>query len=933
MSLRFHSVALLTFISMAVAVGVVLGLSWQQHGLIRTLSADNGYSHTGRWLWPYVDGADFERMDGLNNVNRVQFEGVVRRGQASTTTWRVVYAADVTVWINGDRVVDEQGTGEIQHVDVPVHWQNDWLELEILYQPDILDATTRLYFGIYEQNAVGRWQLLPGYRLFPQVPQQATRPYAPTVQTFATVALMCLGVLLGGVLVSALWQVRADKRVWLVLAVTVIALLVRLIVMAERATHDPYFYYLTPGGDDNYTVMGRQLLSGQYNLAGTFWPSLPILWSAGISVLFGPHLEMIYVMNILLSTLSTTAVICAGWLAFSRNVGLFSGVIYALYPPLIFYQASTQSIVLDAALVSGAMLLGVMTLQDKTRTSAILFGVCLGLGGLSRGTILLLGPAFFLALVLARHPQWLRLTAIAAMSAVVVLAPQLLLNWQATGKASITPYSNGALTLYSGNNRDADGLWTGRGTAWELEYLRGRDWNSAMMADAQADPLRVVELFLRKVAIFFNNDEQVSNMDYQRQGLPHSALLRVLSLNGMIGMWAVTLLTLTGGVLLLLRERHMDSRFIFWSGVFSILGAALFVIAGRLRIPAFPLMILCCGYAVSYMLDVVRRRRPARLLITSALFALFCIVLFQAIEEHLPRPRYNADAPAIQQEKTFVNGLQSLGFNEIITDHASYVYVSLVWHIPQSLDEDLTVFVEVADEMGRVAGVDRAIGSQRYPFVPTSQWPAGAKVEEGYLILLPDDISASSLHLNMGVYETDTYTPLPRVDTGQVLTRLSGLGIRTESALSAQADTESIIAVFEDALQLRAVEFPSTALCGEAVTLQMIWQSTRYFYEDVIIFLHLLEDGQDEPLAQIDDPELTPGRTTSTLIPGVLKTSLWTLSLPDAISAGEYQVVLGAYRWPSIQRLQVVDGTSIPYADDKVELGTLTILEDCDTDT
>ncbi|GAB4516389.1 MAG: hypothetical protein OHK0046_21710 [Anaerolineae bacterium] len=895
----------------------------ETQGLRRTFFGEGGYIQTGLWLWPRVDGADFERLDGLNKVYRVRFEGVVWQGKPGTTTWRIIHTGGAAVRVNGETVFQAEAVTPLSRVDVPIQWDEDFLRLEIDYERDILDPTTRLDFGIYEQDALGRWRVLPSDKLFPSVPESSLAQRSAALHRLTLITLAALGIFGLLLVMPVLWRLRRDHQAWLIGGVILLAAMVRLVVMAERAAADPYFYYLTPGGDDNYTVMARQWLSGQYTLAGTFWPPAPILWFALITTLFGPHLTTIYLANIAISGLAAGAVTRAGWLAFGRRAGLFGGLVFTLYPPLIFYTASTQSVVLDAALVSFAVLFGLHALQQGTWRMAVLFGVCIGLGGLSRGTVLLLGPAFFLALVLARHPRWLPLTSLAASSAVLVLLPQILLNWQATGEFSPTPYGNGALTLYSGNNRAADGLWVGRGAAWELERLQGGDWNAALLADVRDDPLRVGELFLRKLALFFNNEEQVSNLDYGMQGLPHSALLRLLSLNGNLGMWLISLLTWAGLVLVLL-HRSLASRFLFWGLLLSLLGAAVFVIAGRLRVPAFPLLAITAGVALHHLLQTLETRRLSRRVILAGLTAAMLAVTFPLIEDTLPRPRYNADAPAIPRVQTFENGLQLLGFDAIQTDHSHYVYVSLVWYTPTALDTDYTVFVEVADANGRVAGVDRPMGSLAYPDVPTSQWPAGARVREGYLMTLPEGLSGGALDVNVGVYATATGEALPLMNTEQTLVRLTGLGIRADRVLPPLTEAQTVDALFEDTLMLCAVSVPRTAQAGEMLPIRMSWEAQQTLYEDVVVFIHLL-DAEGEQIVQIDQPDLAPARTTSTLIPGEQLNTTWQLQLPDDLPAGGYQVVLGAYRLPEVARLGVVDAAGNPLPEALVHLGTINV--------
>lgn len=902
----------------------------ETQGLQRIHRSDDGYSRIHNWLWMTIEGDEFTPEDGIAQVNHVEMSAYVRFGESGEKTWRIAHTGNVTVLIDGETIFTVEGFNELRTEVVTFTIENPQAQIDIIARVDINTPRNRFdyrtEFGIYEQSTFGRWSLIPAYRLYQNPPDEHTRGQHLITQIARLFIALSIATLI--VMIIRSQKITLNRNTWIVIGIVALSLMLRFIVMWERFYNDLFFHFIVPAGDDNYVLMGQQLLSGDYDLAGTFWPSAPIVWFAGIVALCGSQLWKIYIANILLSGLATAAVTVGAWQAFdNKRSGILSGLIFALYPPLIFYQVTPQSVVLDAALASFALFFGVMAIKRESFTYSALFGVMIALGGMSRGIALLLGVAFFIGLVSRKPIKGIQLTAVAAIFSILTLLPQDFANYRATGHISLIPYSNGEFTLYSGNNRDADGIWTGRGTAWEIVALTDQQWTDALIDDFQQDPLRMIELNLRKFAMFWNNHEYVSNVNYEQQGLGRSSLIKTLSANGAIGMALLSFFVWIGMVHLT-TERKRESHFIFWSINALIFGTILFVLAGRLRMPVMPFLAVAAAVGVSSIWDVIENRKLSTRFIAGIAIAIMLSLIFPYLDANLPRKGYgNIPETAIQRDYLFNNEIRLVGFDPIETNYEEngYFYISLYWEILSEPTYDYRVFVEIADENGRITGVDVPLGSITYPPLPATELQVGNIIKEGYLISLPETLPDVA-SINAGIYVEEAEGLLVAPDGQMVETPLVNLfdvGFERET-VDGNFDSEQATYYLVGDLTVTTFENITPYIDdNNQVVIEAIIESCNQVYQDDIVFVQVLNEN-GESVAQSDSPIIANGRTTSSMRGRFLLSRR--IALPDDLPGGTYRVIMGAYEYPSIERLAVIiyeTGEALP--DNIIEMGAITI--------
>jgi hypothetical protein len=711
-----------------------------------------------------------------------------------------------------------------------------------------------------------------------------------------------------------------------VVSVVAVALIVRFVLLFDRAANDANFYHLVEGSD-NYVGLAQAFLSGDYRLGGTYYQPGNVIWLAAIMSVLGSDMWTLYVIDALVGALSVGAVIGTGWIAFGKRIGLVGGLIAALYPPLIFFHTTLQPAALATVLAAVAMLAGMWAVHCASKRGAALFGIATGLGALARPTLLVLGPAFVLALVVARDrgAPWrgwqpvLVLTVIAAVLAVLALAPQILAN-RSAGSADLIS-SNGPVNLYFGNNRDTDGTGiNNRGQASYVARARHDGWIEALEKDLKADPGRMIALMLRKVGLFWGNGEVGNNVDYYTQGMDASPLLRTLALDGILGWTALSWLALTGVFLLLHGQGRDQKTAATWlvAGIGSyMLGTVLVFVISRLRIVIAPFLCVAAGIAVSRMYRVVRTRRIDRPFVQAGGLALALMLVFYRFERYLPRKEFYGALPsgAFACAYNFGDEIELVGMEAVESDYrpGGYAYVTLYWQAISPPTADYSVFVHLVDLDGhKVAGHDeRILGSITYPVVGTSRWPVGTILAESYLIDLPEDMP-SVTNVYAGVYHPDTLERLAinlpdGTPTTESAARITAFGVIPPDGFPVLTGTiEAADFRVGDSLHIIGKRIPATMSPGETLEMALQWEATGPLQEDYTVFFHLFDVNMDL-VAQSDVAAFGLDLPSSAMVPGHPIGVSYSLNLPEDIRAGEYLLRMGVYTYPSFERLPVRD--------------------------
>jgi len=314
------------------------------------------------------------------------------------------------------------------------------------------------------------------------------------------------------------------------------------VLMVAAALRAVYFTQLarTPGfarplvDSTDYVARAHGVLDGTWP-DGVFFldPLYPFLL-AGHFALFGDGIAGVLIAQMVLgvATVALIQTLAASFL--KPSAALLAGLLAALYPVSWFFEG----LVLKAAWASFSITLSLVALVRAARggwAPAAGAGLCVGLGALLRGNLLVLVPIGAVWLATTARARVKQAAAFVG-AALVAIAPVTLHNVRA-GDVVLTPSNLGA-NLYVGNGAHND---TGtyrpppgvRGSpVYEredfrrrAEEARGRElapsevsgyWIERTLDDARADPGRVARLALRKLALVVNAVEVPDNASFAR---------------------------------------------------------------------------------------------------------------------------------------------------------------------------------------------------------------------------------------------------------------------------------------------------------------------------------------------------------------------------------------------------------------------------------
>ncbi len=419
----------------------------------------------------------------------------------------------------------------------------------------------------------------------------------------------------------------SSRKDWMIAAgIAALAWIVRWLYL-QGAAAVPMFDALIEDGQ-SYGEWSDRLAAGDWIGKEIFYqaPLYPYFLGVVKSWL-GESLETIRLVQITLGSLACALLFAAGRIAFDRRAGIAAGILLALYPSAIFFDACIQKA--NLGLVWGCALLLAIALLQRERTALrwLALGVLLGLMMLTREESILLIPVLagwgWFALrerKLTHGLAWLGGLAL-------VLAPVVWRN-HAVGDQWVLTTSQAGSNFYIGNGPQANGTYVplkpGRSNvAYErrdaidlAEAESGRKltpkevssfWFDRSFTWIRENPGDWLVLMGRKFVLLLNAYEMPDAEDiyfYER----HVPLLRALN-------WILPFGVLTSlGIAGLWAQRR---RWRELSGVLLVLavaaaGVLAFYVFARYRYTIIPGLTLFAGAFLADLLQPEKRREPGR---------------------------------------------------------------------------------------------------------------------------------------------------------------------------------------------------------------------------------------------------------------------------------------------------------------------------------
>ena len=409
-------------------------------------------------------------------------------------------------------------------------------------------------------------------------------------------------------------------------AIGTLALAVRFFYLWE--IHDAPGFTRLVGDGVVYDDWARALAAGDWLGQGIFYqaPLYPYFLGALYAV-FGHDLLAVRIVQCILGALACALLGAAGSQFFCRTIGVFSGILLAVYPTAFFADGLIQKSSLDIFFVCLFLVALAAAMELRARPLAWLAcGVVLGMLTLTRENALALVPVAVAFIALQRRDAGWRVRAGASLlfGLALALLPVAVRNTMVGGEFHLTTAQLGP-NLYIGNNPTANGMYRplryGRGDAHyerlDATELAERDvgreltpgevstyWAGRAIRFALAEPGHWLRLVGLKAALFVNRVE-VGDAEDQYTYAEWSSLLAAA---GRALHYGVLVPLATIGIVLGWRRGTGPRLVVALLFAYAASVIAMFVMA-RYRHPALPFL---CLLAVAGVVDGVRYIRARR---------------------------------------------------------------------------------------------------------------------------------------------------------------------------------------------------------------------------------------------------------------------------------------------------------------------------------
>jgi len=254
--------------------------------------------------------------------------------------------------------------------------------------------------------------------------------------------------------------------------------------------------------------------------------------------------------------------------------------------------------------------------------------------------------------------------------------------------------------------------------------------------------------------------------------------------------------------------------------------------------------------------------------------------------------------------------------------------VTLYWEVLGETPTDYVLFAQLFGREGAKVGQrDTYPGLGHYP---TSFWRVGEVIADGVPIPVnPDAVSPSRLRLDVGLYEQESGQRLVVVDGAghPVGTATAGW---LKLAPAGEVPPPPVFADYRlgDAVALTGYDLeevlpPASGGTGRVLHLTLHWVSLAPLEQDYTVFVHLV--GPDGALAaQADGPPVGGDYPTSLWAPGEIVADGRFVSM-EGLPPGTYDLRVGMYLLETGERLPVFDGQGARLPADAIPLTALEV--------
>lgn len=809
-------IGLLVLALMCLGVGYTL-----PYGITHTL---NGQSLPAYFVW--LD--HFPRVSALPGATGT-LAGTLNRPTSNKIWLENNIGAQVRVKFAGAILYEGAASVEIQLPENAA----DPIPFEVAYQMPT-EPQSGAQLGFMQTGLLGNRYVQPAWDFVPR----------SFIQEMARVGFW---VFLAAGIIAMILAFRWTRRAVLACSVIwLLAIVVQGITLTEKLNSGSIWWGMEHTWD-NYVFMGRSWLEGTKPIPGQESQQGNFIYLGVATLLLGPEVSAMYRLNTIAGSAVPVLLLLATWGLFQRpEPGILTGILAALFMPLVHYQQSLQPESIANLVIAILLGMGVVLLRKPHWSLALLAGLLVGWLGILRGSWLIFIAWVWVALWFSTSLTWRRRIiygGVAAVGLVMALAPMIYLNFSA-GFYMLTP-SKSEVHLFRANNLDSMGLTSYLGVSEKWALARGRDWDAALRRDVARDPMRVVELTFRRLGLIWQSEEHSDSAqtDYESYGYRLSFMTRLLSLRLNVTVRTLLAVALFGVIAGILAKDWRAMLLLFLgAGAWGITLLPFYTL-GRTRIGMVIFLLPLAGYTLAQLWAWRKQRRKLTqwLLIGVVLNGL---ILWSAdwLTNYMPRPQVirESEIPAefVPLDAIYNQEIQLRGAVFYESDYRAngYITFELFWETLKTPPEDYVVTFRLIDTVTQaiVKIQDVTLGASRPPEWKTTRWNTGDLFFEQYFLSLPEQTGAYAVFV--GVYSQAQQQAISVMSSAEVqnnhvrVMAVAVLEQLPEPVLAAP------IALWDNQLALIAAD---CELSDNDLSLNLEWQIVAPIRRDWRFFVHL----------------------------------------------------------------------------------------------
>lgn len=461
------------------------------------------------------------------------------------------------------------------------------------------------------------------------------------------------------------------------------ALFVRGVYLWEIKTAAVPIFSLLVGDAEYYDLWAQSISKGDWIGKEVFYqaPFYPYFLGV-IYALFGRSFLLVKSIQLLIGSLSCVFLAVAGNRFFSKKAGLIAGLLLAVYPSAIFFDALIQKSVFNMFFMAITLMMIGNNLSKPRYGSLFFIGIILGCFSLTRENAMVLFLVIFLWLWFGFENESkgkrVLYTMLVFLGAAIVFLPVAFRN-KIVGNEFLITTSNFGTNLYIGNNLDADGKYKpilyGRGN-WRFERkdsteiaekVTGRQlspsevsrfWTKRVYSFISENPVTWLRLMVKKFTLVWSATEVADTESIYGYSLI-SALLRTL--NSIFHFGILFPLAVFGACMSWKLRKKIWVLYVIL--ILYASSVALFFIFSRYRYPVAAILILFAAIGISriqHFLQLFPNRKSIAIIGAVCLSGIFSNCGIYSLENTRIVALYNWDK-TVSLQKAKIETLYNTG--------------------------------------------------------------------------------------------------------------------------------------------------------------------------------------------------------------------------------------------------------------------------------